>query len=74
MIAPKPPPCEATFWCGQVVHQDVTTTIAEAGPPSTVKTGDSMREPAFNAFVEARSTPLLRTAYLLTRDRGLAEA
>lgn len=27
----------------------------------------------FDAFVAARSTPLLRTAYLLTRDRGLAE-
>ena len=27
----------------------------------------------FDAFVEARSTALLRTAYLLTHDRGLAE-
>lgn len=57
----------------QVVQEDVTTTIAEAGPPRTVKTGDSMTEQAFNAFVEARSTPLLRTAHLLTRDQGLAE-
>lgn len=32
-----------------------------------------MKEQAFNAFVQARSTPLLRTAYLLTRDHGLAE-
>jgi RNA polymerase sigma-70 factor (sigma-E family) len=56
-----------------MVHQDVTTTFAQAGPPGTVRTGDSMREQAFNAFVGARSTPLLRTAFLLTRDRGLAE-
>ncbi|NES13225.1 MULTISPECIES: SigE family RNA polymerase sigma factor [Micromonospora] len=33
-----------------------------------------MREdPAFEAFVERCSTPLLRTAYLLTGDRGHAE-
>ncbi len=29
--------------------------------------------PDFDGFVAARSTRLLRTAYLLTRDRGLAE-
>jgi RNA polymerase sigma-70 factor (sigma-E family) len=56
-----------------VVHEDVTTTIAQAGSSGTARTGDFMPEQAFNAFVEARSTPLLRTAYLLTRDQGLAE-
>jgi RNA polymerase sigma-70 factor (sigma-E family) len=56
-----------------VVHEDVTATIAQRGPTGTSRTEDSMREQAFNTFVEARSTPLLRTAYLLTRDRGLAE-
>ena len=30
-------------------------------------------DPSFEAFVEARSTALLRTAYLLTGDRGHAE-
>ena len=30
-------------------------------------------EAAFEAFVAARSTDLLRTAVLLTRDRGHAE-
>ena len=30
-------------------------------------------EPAFEAFVAARSNDLLRTAVLLTRDRGHAE-
>jgi RNA polymerase sigma-70 factor (sigma-E family) len=30
-------------------------------------------DPAFEAFVECRSTALLRTAYLLTGDRGHAE-
>lgn len=31
------------------------------------------RREGFDAFVASRSTSLLRTAYLLTRDRGLAE-
>jgi RNA polymerase sigma-70 factor (sigma-E family) len=56
-----------------MVPEDVTTTIAKAGPPVTVRTANSMSEEAFNAFVAARSTALLRTAFLLTRDRGLAE-
>lgn len=32
-----------------------------------------MEREGFDAFVAARSTSLLRTAYLLTHDRGLAE-
>lgn len=37
------------------------------------RTEDAVPRQDFDAFVASRSTRLLRTAFLLTRDRGLAE-
>ena len=49
-----------------------TTSRDEAGPrPRTVR-GDGERV-SFDDFVQARSSRLLRLAYLLTRDHALAE-
>jgi RNA polymerase sigma-70 factor (sigma-E family) len=49
-------------------------SIAVAAAPSTAAGGHGQgRGPDFDDFVAARSTRLLRTAYLLTRDRGQAE-
>lgn len=42
--------------------------LAGAGTGAPVRTAEG-----FEAFVDARSPALLRTAYLLTRDHGLAE-
>ncbi|QZY29001.1 SigE family RNA polymerase sigma factor [Nocardioides coralli] len=39
----------------------------------TISGRDRVSSPAFEEFVAARSASLLRTAYLLTRDHGLAE-
>jgi DNA-directed RNA polymerase specialized sigma24 family protein len=47
---------------------------ALTGPRSTLISGGSMEQRTdFDEFVAARSTGLLRTAYLLTRDHALAE-
>lgn len=40
---------------------------------TTAERGRVMSQVGFVEFVAARSTPLLRTAYLLTRDHALAE-
>jgi RNA polymerase sigma-70 factor (sigma-E family) len=46
----------------------------DAGEAATTSGGDAMSERVgFDDFVEARSARLLRTAYLLTQDRGRAE-
>lgn len=50
--------------------------MAEQGStlaPVVQEAGKAMRHPDFDEFVAARSGRLLRTAYLLTRDHGLAE-
>jgi RNA polymerase sigma-70 factor (sigma-E family) len=48
--------------------------IGDARPPSRVSDHEPMdRRESFEAFVVARSGALLRTAYLLTQDRQLAE-
>lgn len=52
---------------GWVVHHDVTILMQRGEAGETVGRDD------FDAFVAARSTRLLRTAYLLTHDRSLAE-
>lgn len=60
-----------------MVKAGVTTMDAggQAELGQTASGGESAvtRREGFNAFVDSRSTSLLRTAYLLTRDRGLAE-
>ncbi len=49
-----------------------TTSRDEAGPRPRTRTGDGERV-SFDDFVQARSSRLLRLAYLLTRDHALAE-
>ena len=50
-----------------MVPKDVTTLMQRG------EAGVSVGLEAFDGFVAARSTALLRTAYLLTHDRALAE-
>ncbi len=51
-----------------------TDAIGDAGPSGRAGDDDAMdRRESFEGFVAARSGPLLRTAYLLTQDRQLAE-
>lgn len=53
---------------------DAHDTLAIAsGAAVTSGRGTRMEQPEFDEFVAARSGRLLRTAYLLTRDHGLAE-
>ena len=51
---------------------NTTTTSRDEARPRSVR-GEGEREVGFDDFVEARSTRLLRLAYLLTRDHALAE-
>ena len=50
-----------------MVPEDVTTLMQHN------RVGATVGSDGFDDFVAARSTSLLRTAYLLTHDRGLAE-
>lgn len=51
-----------------------SATVAAPGTSPVRRRGSEMEtRPEFDDFVAARSSRLLRTAYLLTRDHGLAE-
>lgn len=57
-----------------MVVLDVTTSSpAEVLPAKALRGAGVAQQEEFDAFVAARSTALLRTAVLLTRDVGLAE-
>lgn len=57
-----------------MVVLDVTTLSPAEGLPAEALRGAGVgQQEEFDAFVAARSTALLRTAVLLTRDVGLAE-
>ena len=64
---------EATSRWSQVVLLHMTTTTTRLGSASDLAGSDVDRRAGFDEFVAARSTALLRTAYLLTRDHALAE-
>lgn len=49
------------------------TTTTRLGSPRDAGGAVTAQRPEFDAFVVARSTALLRTAYLLTHDHGQAE-
>ena len=50
-----------------------STLARTPGGAAIARQGTAMQQPEFDEFVAARSGRLLRTAYLLTRDHGLAE-
>lgn len=65
---------DATFRWLWVVGLDVTTLDrAAVVEPEALRGAGVGQQEEFDAFVAARSTALLRTAVLLTRDVGLAE-
>src|SRR5690349_248554 len=73
------PAGRATFPVSRPVDQDVTTTTRTGAEPMRGPTngpttgGAAVDHASFDDFVTGRSTGLLRTAYLLTHDRALAE-